>query len=192
MRLKELAPRRITKTISPAATSAAAAEGFDTSKIWFHGTTRSFRAFREPKEGGINELGVGVYLTDEWDYANTWARSGGFVYECYLRKGGEIFDYSKNMTKDAIRRAHQGHTEFMNKRYGPKGAYDYDSFVKHILSRSYIDTLSGKRFAAQFLKWAGYMGAVDPTSQIPGQIVVFNPADVFIAARGAGGHWVDR
>ena len=185
--LFETNPHRIRKQISPVIEQAAASQGFNTSKIWYHGSNKLFRSFREPNDKGINELGVGIYLTDVWNYANSWARNGGYVYECYIRNG-EIFDYSKNMKDEAIRRAHKGHSEVMTRQFGENGAYDYDSFVRHILRNN----RAGDRFVSRFLKWAGYMGAIDPTSQIPGQIVIFDAVNVFIAARGAGGQWGDR
>src|ERR1700748_598432 len=90
--LPEDSSARIPKAILPAVTADAESQGFDTSKIWFHGSRRAFKTFGDPSAKGVNEWGVGICLTDRWNYANSWARQGGYVYECYIRRG-EIFDY---------------------------------------------------------------------------------------------------
>lgn len=63
--LSEDTKPRITKTLSPSMTEIAQSQGFNVSKIWYHGTTRRFTSFRNAKEGrGVEELGSGIYLTD--------------------------------------------------------------------------------------------------------------------------------
>ena len=42
------------------------------------------------------------------------------------------------------------------------------------------------------LPLAGYVRAIMPSSQIPDQTVVFDPNDIVIVSRGAGGSWGDN
>jgi hypothetical protein len=74
-----------------------AKEDFDTSKVWYHGTTSptDFKQFKIGK-GGVDELGKGIYVTSDPDMAAAWTgRSGqnGRVMPLYLRKG-ELVDGS--------------------------------------------------------------------------------------------------
>lgn len=171
------------RQITPQRVAEAQSQGFNTDKIWYHGSTRRFTSFRDGKEDAINELGVGIYLTKEWYAANAWALDKGFVYQCYLRDG-DIFDFSKEPTKEVLKRLHAGHSKMMDERFGPDSGYPFKDFVTKILKKQ--QTISSPRYPTKFIQWAGYMGAIDPHSQIPGQIVVFNPSDIYIAARGLG------
>lgn len=147
---------------------------------WF---TKKFTKFKEPKEGkGIEELGSGIYLTGLKNYASMWSGNSGFIYECYVRKG-PIFNHSIPINNQLITKMHNGHSDLMNSKFGPNSAYDINSFKKLFKERGYIRTISGNRISPFFLKLAGFIGAIDHTSQIPDQIVIFNPNDVFIAAR---------
>ena len=73
-------------------------EDFDTSKVWYHGTTSptDFKQFKIGK-GGFDELGKGIYVTSNPDMAAAWAgRPGhnGRIMPLYIRKG-ELVDGSK-------------------------------------------------------------------------------------------------
>lgn len=158
-------------------------------KLWFHGSTKAFKTFRGGSEKGINELGKGIYFTGKWNYANTWAREGGYVYECYIRDGW-IYNYDKPMTPEIKKRLHVGHSDHMREIYGEGGVYDFDYFCKTFLSKERNDMLSVE-LGSKFLPMAGYVGAIKPDSQIPDQIVVWHPGDIVIARRGPGGEWRD-
>lgn len=166
----------------------AEAAGFDTSRVWYHGSSRRFAKFRKPGNKGINELGVGVYLCSDWNYANTWAQTGGFIHHCYIRRG-DIFDHSAKLTDEIRHRLHDGHSRMMIDKYGPEGAYDYEDFNRSILKME--NTISGWRLPSKFLIWAGYIGAMDPYSQITSQIVIFEPKNVLIFGVSPGGGWGD-
>jgi hypothetical protein len=171
----------------PKRINTAESEGFDTSKIWYHGSGKTFTKFKEPDDKGINELGIGVYLTSEKYLANTWARRGGKIYECFI-KPGDIYDFSKPLTPAVINRLHTGHSKFMENRYGPKSAYSLKSFMN--ILRNKTDRQTNKTYlhpdANKLLNLSGYIGAIDHRSQIPGQIVIFDPRNVFILRRLPG------
>lgn len=189
MRAHQIFEKRVPPKIAADVVARAQSEGFSTDKVWYHGSRRRFTAFKSPREGtGTQELGPGIYLTGEWNYANTWAGPEGFVYECFLRDL-DIFDHSK--TKALTQDLHDRHSRMMDEKFGPGSAYDDEMFADLLKSR-FVKTISGPRLDATFLKRIGFGAAIDPRSQIPDQICVFDPADVFIAARSPGGYWGDR
>lgn len=178
--LSEDTKPRITKTLSPSMTEIAQSQGFNVSKIWYHGTTRRFTSFRNAKEGrGVEELGSGIYLTGCRSAAYHWARNDGFILQCYI-KDGPIYDHSKKLTDEMINHLHAGHSDYMTSKFGDNSAYDLEMF------KDMLDRVSLKR--SHLLKKIGYIGAIDPNSQIPDQIVIFDPANVFIAARVPGSY----
>ena len=137
---------------------------------------------KNQKEGkGIEELGSGIYLTGLKNYASMWSGNSGFIYECYVRKG-PIFNHSIPINNQLITKMHNGHSDLMNSKFGPNSAYDINSF-KNFLKKEDIYAPYLKSNFSFLLKLAGFIGAIDHTSQIPDQIVIFNPNDVFIAAR---------
>lgn len=189
MRAFQIFERKIPKSIGDDIIADARARGFSTDKVWYHGSRRRFTAFKAPREGaGVQELGSGIYLTGEWNYANTWAGPEGFVYECFLRDM-DIFDHSK--TQDLFKELHDRHSRMMDAKFGPGSAYDEEMFAE-LFKKILVRTISGPRLDSEFLKKIGYHAAIDPRSQIPDQICVFNPEDIFIAARAPGGTWGDR
>ena len=56
--------------------------GFDTSKVWYHGTRADFTSFNTTTNGAAE----GVYMDDSAYKANIFARNeGGNVIACYVR-----------------------------------------------------------------------------------------------------------
>lgn len=158
--------------------------GFDTSKVWYHGTMRkTFKNFRVGK-GGIDELGPGVYFCGSETRAGTWGRPalGGRILACFIKRG-KLYDYSKlrpckqtaDRTRNAeIERIHAYHTKYMNDHFampGVKSGYDLEDFIEFMRGRGVGDF-------NRFLAHAGYIGAVDHYSQIPDQVVVFDPTNI--------------
>lgn len=163
--------------------------GFD-SKVWFHGSARAFKTFRAGKPGGINELGIGIYFAGSWNYANTWARQGGQVYRCFLR-AGDVFNYDAPITPEIAHRLHAGHTKMMMEKYSRPAsnvAWDFEDFEAHFLRNGKLSPEHGSKL----LPMANYVRAIKPSSQIPDQTVVFDPNDIVIVSRGAGGSWGDH
>ncbi len=158
-------------------------------KVWFHGSGRAFKKFRVGKGGG-NELGAGVYFAGSWNYANTWARQGGHVYRCFLR-AGDVFDYDAPITPEIAHRLHAGHSAMMEELYNmpaSKAAWDFEDFEDRFLRNGKLSPEHGSKL----LPLANYVRAIKPSSQIPDQTVVFDPNDIVIVSRGAGGSWGDN
>ena len=85
-----------------------AKEEFDTSKVWYHGTTSptDFKQFKIGKNG-VDELGKGIYVTSDPDMAEAWAGrvgAGGRIMPLYVRKGELIDDrlVNDNFIKNTI------------------------------------------------------------------------------------------
>ena len=177
----ELLERRYPRTATREALAQAAQDGFDTTKIWFHGSRRRFDQFVLPKQPGIDELGPGVYLTSEKWLANTWARDGGVIAICLVRQG-PVFDLAtvndsgvQKMLRDVFV------TTALDSWFGDKPAD-----VHQWLDEQFDERKRDKRVINKCLADAGYVGAINQASQIAGQIVVFKPADVRIIARQGG------
>jgi hypothetical protein len=147
---------------------------FDNETIWYHGSQKRIKKFRKPTRDG--ELGIGIYLTTNKFYANTWARKDGFIMECYIRRG-PVIDLSQPMTPRLEREIYDRHCVMMRNLYGEDGVYSLFDFKRHILSRPFTNA-----------SWSrlGYIGAIDPRSQIPGQIVIFEPENVKVIGISPG------
>lgn len=175
--IMENAPRRLGPSITDAVRAEAEAQGFDTRQVWYHGTDRRFKAFRT--RGNHGELGHGIYLTRSQRAANSWAGKGNHVLACFL-KPKPIFDLTQRDDPAVKKDMHMRHTRMLQAMWGKNsGAYDeaiFADWYANIWRREPNDTLHK----------LGFMGAVDDTSQIEGQIVVFDPTDIFIAARMPG------
>ena len=170
----------------------AAVDGFDTSKVWYHGTRRKFANFRLPKGRGIDELGVGVYVTRFVGTANVWAQGQGSILACVLRKG-KLIELSELPTSqlwysgpDAEdrhaninwREVYRGYGLYMTREFGPESTPDYREFAERFNRRAIN--------LAKCLGEVGYIGATNRHSQIRGQAVVWDPANVRIVGKVAG------
>jgi len=72
-------PRLVEKFVDDRASQLGRAQqlGFDTSKVWYHGTTKRIAKFKQGNpDKGFNELGPGIYLATDATHAGTWAGWG--------------------------------------------------------------------------------------------------------------------
>lgn len=169
--------------------------GFDTSRLWYHGSKskRKFTKFKIPDVSrNGTELGRGVYVTRFPGTANVWAQGQGTVYACVLRKG-KLVEYS-DMPTSALwnsspeqddrwanplwRECYLGFRTKMERDYGPGSDPGYREFAE----RMNKGTIS----IAYCLDEMGYIGATSRYSQIRGQAVIWNPDDVMIVGRAPG------
>lgn len=181
-------------------TEAAEAAGFDTSKVWFHGTTaKDFKAFRQGK-GGVNELGPGIYFTDKPMYAEAWMGRqdmGGRMIPAYLKKG-DIFDLgarrdltalakrlkAMNPVTDAERQAKQIRATKRVTEWTPEESRIINDASMDLwrtwLLESDADLAKqiGRGDLNVWLARAGYIGAKNDNSQIPGQVVIFDARNI--------------
>lgn len=171
----------------------AEAAGFDTTKIWYHGTRRKFANFRLPKgKDGINELGVGIYITKFIGTANVWAQGSGSILACVLRKG-KLIELSELPTSqlwysgpeaDARhananwREVYRGYCISMMREFGPDATPSYREFAEHFNKHEIS--------LAKCLVEVGYIGATSRYSQIRGQAVIWNPNDILAVGKAAG------
>lgn len=175
---------RFARTASAKVLASAAQGGFDTTKLWFHGTRKRFNDFRLSRERGIDELGPGVYLTDQKWLANTWAREGGLIAICVVRRG-PLFDLEQVGRPEVVEKMREAYVHHsLDEWFGDKPDDAADYSAKH-----FDELLAGrdpKRVVNLCLRLMGYIGAFKHQSQIEGQIVVFQPSDVMIIARQPG------
>jgi len=181
-------------------TEAAEAAGFDTSVTYYHGTTaKDFKSFRQGK-GGVNELGSGIYFTSNPMYAEAWMGRqdmGGRMIPVYLKKG-DIFDLgakrdllalarrikAMNPVTDVERQAKQIRDEKHVTEWTPEESrivndasmelwrswlLESDADLAENISRGDLNV---------WLARAGYIGAKNSNSQIPGQVVVFDAKNI--------------
>lgn len=164
--------------IRPAAIAKAAAEGFDISRVWYHGSAKRIGKFR--KGTADRELGPGIYLADSWEHAWSWSWSDGYVMSCYIREG-EMFDLTMFDAPKVMRDLYQRHIAYMRQRWGDDSPESMSDFKKRLQSIR----RSGE-IVNRWLKQLGFVGAYDHTSQIIGQVVVFDSADVRVVAATSG------
>lgn len=159
---------------------ASNSSAFDTSRVWYHGTSvpHAIRNFKPSTENV--ELGPGFYVTSDRSAAAMWARGEhGKVYELYLRKG-ELFNLRNLWGGSRLATLLDLGKRLLARGHGPIGnenqlnARDFGLWVRQGLDLAMRH--DAPRNAA--LQKAGYVGAYDPTSQIRGQAVIFNGKDV--------------
>lgn len=143
--------------------------GFDTSKIWYHATTvkANFSKFKVGKHGN-DELGSGVYLATNPQQIDYWSRGdNGRMIPCYIRSG-DVFDYSKLM--DNQTNSQKKMVNELQRRYigDPK-------YLKNRLDFCFNYRQSN---LSDILRDSGYIGAINPHSQFPSQIVIFDPNNI--------------
>lgn len=200
---------KIEPVIDPKKLSKAAADGFDTSRIWYHGTkAKSFTKFKIPaKERNGFELGRGVYVTRFPGTANVWAQGDGFVLACVLRQG-KLMELS-DMPSSALwhpgdpgnalwQEVYRGYQMDLQRRKAEFDAdTDYHDFIqRHGIRAPSFDDGGYRDFAEKYSKGSislstclsnvGYIGATSRYSQIRGQAVIWNPDDVRIVGKATG------
>lgn len=161
----------------------AEAAGFDVSKLWYHGTRKTFASFRLPRRDGIDELGKGVYVTQYAGTANVWAQGSGTVLACVIRKGPliELSKLPQGMQwygGEQWEEVYRGYDKYMTAEFGPNSTPDYREFAERI-GKGRIDL--SKCYTA-----LGYVGATHQYSQIKGQAVIWNPKNVLIVGKAPG------
>lgn len=91
--------------MSPEARKARAEQmGFDTSRVWYHGTTRDFDAFDPKKANRANGMPRATFLASDPETANYFSRSsldGARVIPVYAKRGN-YFDFSNPEHASAI------------------------------------------------------------------------------------------
>lgn len=172
---------------------AAEASGFNTDITYYHGTAakKDFKKFKVGR-GGVDELGPGVYVTTLPHLAGSWAgyslEDGGRVLPLYIRDGDlfDIGEFRRNAKdwRDLVPLAQRlkNSNEALSTQESMTAPTDElwktwlaesdENLAKHLFSM---------RRPAEINVWlsrAGYVGAYDGQSQIPGQVVVFKPDDV--------------
>lgn len=158
--------------------------GFNTSKVWYHGSKIDFERFRKATTWRL-DLGPGIYLTSDPDLASQYSGMDGLrkdaknplgpsdrpqVYPVFIRNGpiwrwdSFMYHTPKNrMMLDAI------------KRYiALTGSSEEDAYkMIHTKLSAGVD-----RGANTFLKSLGYIGAMDDDSAHTSQIVVFDSKNI--------------
>ncbi|MEN6302650.1 MAG: hypothetical protein ABFD96_08005, partial [Armatimonadia bacterium] len=180
---------------------AAERSGFDTSKVWYHGTTaKAFRSFK-PGKGGVDELGSGIYFTGDPGVAQAWAGrhldQGGRLIPAYIRKG-DLFDSSKPVDYEALARRIKERNPVTDIERRAKviaqtrQIAEWTEEEKSVFNAANVELWrswlmeSDEDLAAQirrgslntWLARAGYVGRVNQNSQIKDQVVVFRPQDI--------------
>ena len=168
----------------------AEADGFDTSKVYYHGTTaaKDFKTFR-PGKGGVNELGPGVYVTDQKMYAEMWARGdGGRVLPLWLKKG-DIYDLDMHKRKAGLPEALRDVWIPLAKRIRERP--ELSSELQRTWDEAPIEEhaerlreIAKSGALNETLERAGYIGAKNEYSQIPGQVVLFAKGSIRSAETG--------
>ncbi len=162
--------------IRPSAREDAAAKGFDTSRILYHGSispTR-FAKFDLSRSGSSNDegmLGRAVYLTPKREHAegNTYKhnardpevrRRKGHIVEAYIR--GNVFHWDRKNWQATIRRVKEIFPEYIDKF--PDGRTKLD------ISFPEVDAF------AQAMTRAGYAAIEDHDHAV----AVFDPGNIYI------------
>ena len=160
--------------------------GFDTSQVWYHGTTaKNFKQFKSGKNG-FDELGPGIYLSRKTGETYFWSRGeGGRTIPCFIRKG-PIWDWDKweqavenknnrgndTQYKTLMLPIIQSWQAMMIDKWGPEGGKTNLQDGWDQMDRSF------RKNSNYYLKKAGFIGALKRSSQLPSQIVVFDPNDI--------------
>jgi Large polyvalent protein associated domain 22 len=182
---------------------AAEAAGFDSSTLWLHGTaaTANFKGFKVGKKG-VNELGPGIYFTKASVYADAWSGggrvAGGRTIPAFIKKG-DLFDLSQKADHRALARRLKEHNPVTDAEVqaknirSSKSATEWTTEEAKVIADTSADLWrlwlleSDEDLATHIEKsgslntWlsrAGYVGAFNPNSQVPDQVVVFDPKDI--------------
>lgn len=184
--------------------NAAEAAGFDSTATWLHGTTKKFTGFKVGK-GGVDELGPGVYFTKTPTYADAWSGGGrvegGQTVRAFIKKG-DLFDKSqkvdylalaqrlkeKNPVTEGERRAREIRaakdvTEWTAEESKVVNDASMEPWRSWLLESDADLAKQIERGAKagglnDWLSRAGYIGATNKNSQVPDQVVVFDPKNI--------------
>ena len=93
------------------------------------------------------------------------------IIPCFIRKG-DIFDYGRFQDKQT--NAHRAMKDKLHQRYIQiTGKHDFDNIIEPMIRHGI-----NKSKLSEFVKICGYIGAIDSNSQIPSQIVIFDPKNI--------------
>jgi cytochrome c556 len=157
--------------------------GFDTDRTLYHGTSTpdNFESFR-PSKDGYNELGTGAYFFDKTDAPGLGYYSGevgqrdhGRVIPTYA-KGGDYFDFGK--FRDRQTNARERMLNEAVDRFAERNTLGYTAADKELIRTLFDDALARRGDINPLLKEAGYVGGFDKYSQMPDQVVIFDPKNV--------------
>lgn len=179
--------------------------GYDTSKTWLHGTTspRNFKTFKI----GDGELGKGIYITQSPLYSDAWSRGeGGISIPLFLKKG-DLFDLDSVKTSHGSENPESSLYQVKSQSSLNKVNDTYRTLAERIQNNPDLPERYQKSFGDEsiqdsidrlktifknedsrneVLKAAGYVCAFDRNSQVPDQVVVFDPSYVKSAIGNKG------
>lgn len=153
--------------------------GLDTTPF-FHGTTAKTNFLKfDPTRGagtGVNELGVGVYAAPEAWRAESWARGpGGRVLPLLVPKERADYDQLARMLLEPSNLGYHRPLDDLVRRIvtnDPQWRGEEQMLVEQLRD---IRRLQGP---AALAKKAGYKAVQSFDSQVPGQVMVFDPRHV--------------
>lgn len=163
----------------------AAAMGFDIDNPMAHGTNKSIKKFKVGK-GGYDEIGSGVYTApiDDGPYgyalSNAWAQGdGGVNYPLVVNRDLADYDEVKSTFKipihrypngDAISPPNKVESELIQRIVaGDPSWAGNEELLRDQMRRIGADGAIRK---------AGYAGARSQNSQVPNQVVTFDPRNI--------------
>lgn len=76
--------------------------GYDTSKLYYHGTRSEFDSFEITNVDKVATLGSGVYLSENKELPSAYASKGGKVLELYIKDSNKIVESGSKITKKQI------------------------------------------------------------------------------------------
>lgn len=166
--------------MSPEARKARAEEmGFDTSRVWYHGTTKEFDAFDPAKANRAGGVARAFYLTPSTDLANYFSRpslDGSRVIPVYIKRDINLFDYRNEGHIGALVKFLQSKTS-QQIMPGYLGAPDPKSFIDDAKLGS--AGLLELPVVQKWLRRKGFAGwySTEGVNQTP-TLALLNPSDV--------------
>lgn len=163
----------------------AAAMGFDIENPMAHGTNKSIKKFKVGK-GGYDEIGSGVYTApidsrpNGYTYSNAWAQGeGGINYPVVVKSDIADYDSVNNALPTPVYRTPDGDA------ISPPSDVEAE-LIQRIVANDpqwlgYEDLLRDRIRdigTAGAIKKAGYLGARSQNSQVPNQVVTFDPRNI--------------
>jgi len=160
-------------SVNPESVSKVVDENGEPMVVW-HGTDKKFNKFKK----GDGELGPGHYFGTNAD--TRWAYDRGVVVDAFLKADlFELSDYNSDPDKGSKILA-----ERINRDSLPVTIRD---MTLEELAERIKDTWNVRDGTARkWLEFAGYGGVTDKNSQIPTQIMVFNPNQIKSATANRG------
>ena len=165
----------------------ALAMGFDIDNPMAHGTDKNIKKFKVGKKG-YDEIGGGVYTAPinrnpyGYNYSDAWAQGdGGINYPLVVKR--DIADYDSVKGSLSI----PNHKDIGGNAISPPNDIEGDLIARIIERdpqwseeglREQMRTILKYNGADGVIKKAGYAGARSKNSQVPNQVVTFDPKNV--------------